>query len=118
MITVRLKGIVVNELYDIEFSDDYVYIITEGHSGTGIKGEDLVCAGVSSLTQSYIVAVSRVLKIRQDVAQRDGFLESAVAVGRLTGESLSMLKAVIGMVVAGLREIQAVSPGSIEIIYE
>lgn len=95
-----------------------MYIAAEGHSGTGIKGEDIVCAGVSTLTQSCILAVSRVLKIRQNVVQRDGFLGSTVPVDGITGESLVMLKAVIGMMVAGLLEIREGSPGSVEIIYE
>jgi len=118
LITVRLKNIVVREHCNVDFTGDCVYIAAEGHSGTGIKGEDIVCAGVSSLTQSCIIAISRVLKIRQDVVQREGFLQSAVPVTGIGGESLSMLKAVIGMMVAGLLEIKEGSPGSIEIIYE
>ena len=109
---------VVTEYCNVEFMGDCVYIAAEGHSGTGIRGEDLVCAGVSSLTQSCIIAISRVVKIRQNVVQRDGSLKSAVPVTGISGESLIMLKAVIGMMVAGLLEIQEGSPGTVEIIYE
>lgn len=46
-----------------------VTLVAEGHSGYAVKGEDIVCAGVSALLQALLYGF-------ESVARSDGFMFS------------------------------------------
>ena len=54
-----------------------------GHAGFAEEGGDIVCAGVSALTQSAVNALEKVAKLKPTVLKRPGFL--MVRVEKATG---------------------------------
>lgn len=50
-----------------------------GHAGFAEEGGDIVCAGVSALTQCAVNALERVAKIKPTVVRRPGYLLVRVA---------------------------------------
>ncbi len=101
----------------LRIGSGWVRITVEGHSGTAAKGNDLVCAAVSTLSQACVVAISRVAEVRQQVVQRDGYLETVVGLAGVDEARKAMLTGMIGMMIAGLHEVAQTNPGTVEIIY-
>lgn len=81
-----------------------------GHSGTADHGQDIVCAGVSSLTQTALLGLGEYL-------HRD--LEYSVASGklkmRLKGNPDNLTEVILQTMLLGLREIAKISPKAVRI---
>lgn len=91
-----------------------VIVRVDGHSGFGKKGGDVVCAGISAIVQTAVIAVTRVAGLRQDVIQRDGYLESKIGVPVSTLER-DALRIILHTMVIGVEEIEKAYPGSVKI---
>ncbi|MDW7651153.1 MAG: ribosomal-processing cysteine protease Prp [Bacillota bacterium] len=63
MIRVRVKRV----------SGHVAGLTVSGHAGSGPKGEDLVCAAVSALVQTYFFSLQRLLGMNIDADVRDGY---------------------------------------------
>ena len=81
-----------------------------GHSGTAEHGEDIVCAGVSALTQSALLGIMEHLHraVSYDIAS--GNLEM-----RLSGPPDDCTEAILRTMHMGLAEIEKISPEGIRI---
>ena len=81
-----------------------------GHSGTAVRGEDVVCAGVSSLTQTALLGLGEYL-------HRD--LDYSVASGKLSMKlgcaPDSLTEAILQTMLLGLIEIEKLSPKAVRI---
>ncbi|MDX1957593.1 MAG: ribosomal-processing cysteine protease Prp [Leptospiraceae bacterium] len=88
-----------------EFKKDsegnYNYLKIEGHSpkSLGVKGENLLCAAVSSLTQSLFLYLKKGQKL-ESFEIKEGFLE-------LRLKSRSKEQEVFLMVIVGLQDLQS-----------
>jgi uncharacterized protein YsxB (DUF464 family) len=85
-----------------------------GHAGYAEKGTDIVCAAVSALTQSAILALERLvvidLKLKAD--SKTGFLDcSWVNIPQKTEQAELIIK----MVALGLAEIQKQYPDHLQV---
>ena len=96
-------------------SKNKLTIISSVHSGTAVKGSDVVCAAVSALIQTMILSISRILKIRQKLVQQDGFLSSEIVIDELGEEENKNLKFLIESFLLGIFEIQKQYPDKIKI---
>jgi hypothetical protein len=94
-----------------------VVFTVQGHAPGGRKGEDVVCAGVSSLVQSCVVALARIAGVSQELEQRDGFLRSSMELED-SFDKLREAKAILGVMITGLEEIRKLQKSSIDIIYK
>lgn len=69
-------------MINIEINRNYignVYRFTvKGHSGYEESGKDIVCANVSTATQSVILGMSEILGIRLNIIIDDGHLECEI----------------------------------------
>ena len=83
-----------------------------GHSGTAAHGQDIVCAGVSALTQAALLGIMEHLHraVTYDIAS--GNLDM-----RLDAPPDACTEAILRTMYMGLREIEKISPKGIE-IYE
>lgn len=81
-----------------------------GHANTAPHGQDIVCAGVASLTQTAVLGLDRHLgrEIRLDVADGKLVVELAQPPDALTS-------AVFETMLLGLTEIAKLSPNSVRI---
>jgi uncharacterized protein YsxB (DUF464 family) len=88
-------------------------ITIEGHCGFDAKGSDVVCAGVSALAQTALLAVGRVAGLRQRLDQGDGYLSTEIELGGADDEQMLALKAILATLVVGLAEIEKINPGNV-----
>lgn len=76
-----------------------------GHSGLAPRGEDIVCAGVSSLTQAALLGVMRHLHRRLDYKQASGELHV-----ELIDDPDDLTEAIFQAMLLGLTEIAGQFP--------
>lgn len=96
-----------------------IEIKVEGHSGYSAKGNDIVCAGISSLFQTFILSVSRILKLDQKIERNnDGLLSTGIDIRKLGPEDSGKLKLLIESFILGASEISKEYPDTIIIDIE
>jgi uncharacterized protein len=88
----------------------------DGHSGLGVRGGDVVCAGISAVVQTAICGIRDVAHLGQKVTAHDGYLETRIAVGG-DERGNEALRVILLTMLSGLREIEKEYPGSLKIIY-
>lgn len=71
-----------------------------GHAGAGEKGHDIVCAGVSALTQAALLGLAKHLKVELVHEVKDGFLSF-----KLQGQANELTEAILQTMTIGLSEI-------------
>ena len=88
-----------------------------GHANTAPRGYDIVCAGVSALSQTALMGLGQYLKRDIDFEQappdRGGFLSM-----KLNSDPDSLSEAVLQTMLLGLKEIERLYPKIIKIEYE
>ena len=69
-------------MINIEINRNYIgniyRFVVDGHSGYEEIGKDIVCANVSTATQSVILGMSELLGIRLNIVIDDGHLECSI----------------------------------------
>ncbi|MCR5437922.1 MAG: ribosomal-processing cysteine protease Prp [Selenomonas sp.] len=82
-----------------------------GHSGTAERGQDIVCAGVSSLTQTALLGLMEYLhrEVAYDVASGKLLVE-------LKENPDDLTEAILQSMLLGLMEIQKLSPEAVRIL--
>lgn len=81
-----------------------------GHSGTAARGQDIVCAGVSSLAQTALLGIGKYLHREVDYKVASGKLSM-----RLKGAPDDLTEAVLQTMLLGLQEIEKISPEAVRI---
>ena len=81
-----------------------------GHSGTAPKGKDIICAGVSALTQSALLGIMEHLHRAVSYHIASGNLEM-----RLVESPNDCTEAILRTMYMGLAEIEKISPKGIQI---
>lgn len=82
-----------------------------GHAGTAPRGQDIVCAGVSALTQSALLGLERWAERRISVTVESGKLTL-----NLIDEPDSLTQAILETMVLGLTEIVNIYPQSVSLV--
>lgn len=89
----------------------------KGHAGARTSGEyDLVCAGVSALTQTAVNALESVAGIKPQVTLKDGLLSCVIPQGTAKEEALRA-DIVLRTAVQGLEDIENVYPQHVRVVY-
>ena len=83
-----------------------------GHANAGVRGEDIVCAGVSALTQAAVMGLERHLGRRIQFSQTK---ECQLAL-ELLEEPDSLTEAVLMSMLLGLKEISKGYPKNVRIV--
>ncbi len=81
-----------------------------GHSGAAERGQDIVCAGVSSLTQTALLGIMEYLHREVDYDIASGKLTV-----RLKSAPDDLTEAIMQSMLLGLIEIQKLSPEAVRI---
>lgn len=81
-----------------------------GHSGTAAHGQDIVCAGVSSLSQTALLGLGEYLKREVEFKAESGELYV-----KLKGEPDELTEAILRTMVLGLREIEKIAPNAVKV---
>lgn len=117
MIRVTFENITEGPGGDVGFRGGRISFTVEGHSGSGVKGDDIYCAGVSAIVQSCTVALTKIAGMEQEIVQRNGYLKSSIAVDG-GHDGLREAKAIIGVMITGLGEMRKLRGFSMEIIFK
>ena len=82
-----------------------------GHSGTAPRGQDIFCAGVSTISQAAFMCIVDHLKreIESDVSDGKLFLKLKTPADDLT-------EAVFQTMLIGIREIEKITPNAVKLI--
>lgn len=83
----------------------------DGHSGTAPRGEDIVCAGVSALTQTALLGLDRHLKRELQLVIKPGLMRV-----KLKAAPDVMTDAVLETMLLGLYEIAKISSDGVRIL--
>jgi len=118
--------LIVIKFSNLSFDNDLVIpengeigLEVNGHSGAGIKGNDLICAAISALFQTLVLSVARILKIRQNIERDDsGFMSTIINIELLSKDDLSRLKLLMESFLLGASEISREYPGTVKIDIE
>ncbi|MCR4420822.1 MAG: ribosomal-processing cysteine protease Prp [Clostridia bacterium] len=87
-----------------------VGLVVRGHAGYGPHGRDIVCAAVSALAQTAVLALERLLGLKPRVRVEDGYLECFLAGGG-EGDPPPEAGLIFEVAALGLAEIRRVHPG-------
>lgn len=82
-----------------------------GHSGSAPHGEDIICAGVSALTQSALLGIASHLRRHTRWQAGDGLLSM-----HLSGKPDELTSAVLETMLLGLKEIAKSEPDHVRIV--
>lgn len=114
MITIVFKNFLFNDEIDLDYSST-IFLTISGHSDLNKKGTDILCSAVSVLSQTFILTVSRVLKIKQQINRNEGFLSTLIDLKEVSAEDKIKLKLLIESLLIGLLEINGEYPDKIKI---
>ncbi len=81
-----------------------------GHSGMAAHGQDIVCAGVSSLTQAALLGVGEYLHREVEYSAASGKLCM-----KLKGTPDELTESILRTMLLGLREIAKLAPQAVRI---
>ena len=87
-----------------------------GHADQGAYGEDIVCAGISAITETALLGITDVLKLDAAWTREDGHL-SCVLSRETAGEDLMKAAIVFNTMIAGLTSLQQAYPKSLKFSY-
>jgi uncharacterized protein YsxB (DUF464 family) len=82
-----------------------------GHAGTAPHGQDIVCAGVSALTQTAVLGLDRQLNKKIRIKVASGNLKM-----NLLDKPDALTNAVLETMLIGLTEIGKINPQSVRIL--
>lgn len=90
-----------------------------GHSGYADAGEDIVCAGVSALTQSTLNGLQNVLKapVKCNIDERTASLEAELT-PETTSEQLERAQLLLETLLQGIQAIERGYPRNVRIFFE
>ena len=114
MITILFKNLVFDNEIDLSNRKN-IYLEISGHSDLNKKGNDILCSAISVLSQTFILTVDRILKIKQQIDRDDGFLSTLMSLEELTADDKAKLKLLIESLLIGFLEIKGEYPDKIKI---
>lgn len=92
---------------------------TKGHTGYARAGADIVCAGISALTQSTLNGLKNVLgaPVMFEIDDRNAFLE-ALLTPEATEDQIQQAQLLLVTLQEGLQAIQRSYPQNVRIFFE
>jgi uncharacterized protein YsxB (DUF464 family) len=108
VINITLQGIVVKN-NQFSLSGSVFAVSISGHSGQASKGNDIVCAGVSALSQSVALALEY-YNIAHSISQHEGLLELSVNLDSLNDDGKIRCESLVSVFILGINEIRKQYP--------
>ncbi len=82
-----------------------VRVVADGHTGYGVEGEDIVCASLSSIIQTAILGLMRVVGIQPkcEIDENRGYL--SLEIGSLSEEDRKNADIVLETMLCGVADL-------------
>ena len=87
-----------------------------GHADQGVEGEDIVCAGISAITETALLGITDVLKLDAAWTRQEGHLRCELS-RETAGEDLMKAAIVFNTMIAGLESLRQAYPKSLKFSY-
>ena len=87
-----------------------------GHAEQGAYGEDIVCAGISAVSETALLGITDVLKLDAAWTQEEGHVRCELS-RETAGEDLEKAAIVFNTMIAGLASLQRAYPKSLKFSY-
>ena len=87
-----------------------------GHANQGAYGEDLVCAGISAITETALLGITDVLKLDAAWTHESGHMRCELS-RETAGEDMEKAAIVFDTMIAGLTSLQRAYPKSLKFSY-
>ena len=87
-----------------------------GHADAGAYGEDIVCAGISAITETALLGITDVLKLDAAWTHESGHMRCELS-RETAGEDLMKAAIVFNTMIAGLSSLQQAYPKSLKFSY-
>ena len=87
-----------------------------GHADQGAYGEDIVCAGISAITETALLGITDILKLDAAWTREDGHLRCELS-RDIAGEDLEKAAIVFNTMIAGLTSLRQAYPKSLKFSY-
>ena len=87
-----------------------------GHADQGAYGEDIVCAGISAITETALLGITDVLKLDAATAREDGHVRCELS-RDTAGEDIEKAAVVFNTMIAGLTSLRKAYPKSLKFSY-
>ena len=88
----------------------------KGHAEQGAYGEDIVCAGISAITQTAVLGVTEVLKLEAEATLQEGNA-SCILKGNVSAEEAEKASVVFKTMAAGLLSLKQAYPTALNLLY-
>ena len=113
MINITVQGIDVKN-NQCNLSGSVFAVSISGHAGHASKGNDIVCAGVSALSQSVALALEY-YKIAHSISQQEGLLEFSVNLDSLNDDKKIRCESLVSVFILGIHEIRKQYPDLVHV---
>ena len=87
-----------------------------GHADHGAYGEDIVCAGISAITETALLGITDVLKLDAAIARESGHVRCELS-RETPPEEREKAAIVFNTMIAGFKSIQQAYPKSLKFSY-
>lgn len=87
-----------------------------GHADAGAYGEDIVCAGISAITETALLGITDVLKLDAAWTHESGHMRCELS-RETAGEDLMKAAIVFNTMIAGLESLRQAYPKSLKFSY-
>ena len=87
-----------------------------GHADQGVEGEDIVCAGISAITETALLGITDVLKLDAAWTHESGHMRCELS-RETAGKDLMKAAIVFNTMIAGLTSLQQAYPKSLKFSY-
>ena len=87
-----------------------------GHANEGAYGEDIVCAGISAITETALLGITDVLQLDAAMAREEGHVRCELS-RETSPEDVKKAAIVFNTMIAGLTSLQQGYPKSLKFSY-
>ena len=113
MITVKLNNLEIVK-GRISLIDNNVGLEVSGHAMAAKRGEDIVCAAVSTIAQTAAISLIELVEMKVKIEQHDGFLSLNCL--DIKEAQFEKFLTVMNVFWIGIREIEKLYPDKIKVI--
>lgn len=94
---------------------DFYGFVAKGHAGGGEAGFDIYCAAISAITQTAVIGLEDVCKVKVDIKMKDGFLSAFIDENDAKKENCQVVFKTLNL---GLQSFKSENPKYIQIFEE
>lgn len=115
MTTITFDSINFDKNNSIRFTNNTVFIEITGHTLFASKGNDIVCAALSTLAQVLVISIAKIVNIKQDIQQKEGLLRTKFKTDGLSEVQDIKIRTLLEHFYIGALELYNKYPGNVKI---